>query len=174
MKWFDKILNWSTNQDNEYIEESSTYDMALTEIHSIEDLLECCVENEDFFDNMEVHDLRIMAKSLKDAICMYRKKAALALAENERIIIQSEILQLEREYKQLIIKIKEELLSFGIVTEINKHVVELNVIIKRNARFIVFQKYLDFKKWTTSDLENLKNEIYIRNAVLLPYLGRLK
>lgn len=174
MRWLDKMSDWATNKSNDYQKENNVYDLALNKICTIEDLLECYINEGKLLEFDEFRDFNIKIKSIKDSIFMYQKQISLSANEQERSRLKQEVLALNEDYKQVFSGIKEMLLNSRSISELNSHIMELNAIIKRNARFEIFQKYLSVSSWKLKDLEFLKNEMYKKKAELINYLGRLQ
>lgn len=174
MGWFNKVLDWPTGKGNEYQKENEAYDETLKEIHAIEDLIECLVTDDTLFEYSEFQNVKIVIRSMKDAIFMYRKRVVNALDKDEREKIKNEIVNLEREYKKLYDEIKELILNSNSISELNQHKMELMAIIKKNARFEAFQNYLNKDLWTMDTLQTLKNDMSKRKVILIPYLGKLR
>lgn len=175
MNLFNKILDVTTNRSKDYQKELDAYDRILGEIQAIEDLLNCYTETDSLSSYPDLYQSKVIKlKSIKDAIFMYRKKIAAQVDKKEIEVIKKEILMLEVKYKVLLEKIKEELLSLGLITELNEHLSKLKTLIYKNARLETLKDFINKEIWKTEDLENLRNEISKRKIVIIPYLGRMK
>ncbi len=175
MRFFNKLLDYPTNNYANYQNEAKTYKSLLEEIQAIEDLLECYVTEDTLAAYPELYErFRIRLKGLKDSISMYQKNMARATSDSEREQIKKELERLDAEYKRLFEKTKDDLLELNVISELNNHITEINAIIRKNARFDFFQEFLNKDVWTMDDLKKLRDHIARRKMIINPYIAKME
>lgn len=172
MKWFNKIMDFPTGNYYNFKKEVEAYDKIILEVKAIEDLLDCFVEEEKLSDYPELYErFRIRLKSLKDAIKMEQIKKANVEEIAEKNKIQIEIDDLKLEYKKLYETTKDILLERSLIAEINHHLTEIKVVIKRMA---YLKDFVNKEVWTRSDLQSLCDKIFLRKVEITPYIGKME
>ncbi len=174
MKFWDKIIDWTTNNSSDYRNEKKAYEEAIHEINIIEDLLNVFSQQDIFYEFPEIFgDLSMSLKSLNDFKKVKLKLMVHEENENEKKKIKNEIRRLDEEYEKILHYVKNQILKLVDIQDIQKHVVLLNAIILKNAHLVVFKNLYNFvkKDWTIEKIDILKDEIARRNQILISYLG---
>ncbi len=172
MVLFNRVVDFATNNSVNYQKENEAYSLAISEIESIESLLNYYTKEDGLNDYSEVYKkIRVEIIELNNQIIISKRNLAQAKTKLDYQRILKRIDYLLEQLEIILIKAKNELLKSKTLGELQEHLTELQVIINSNARFEPFMNFVSHGDWTVKDLKNIRNQIANRRIKIIPYLG---
>lgn len=176
MSLFGRFKDWFTNDGYNFNKEKQVYDEINNELLTIEDLLEILINGDIYFEIPEIFEgISLNPKSIINLkiIKMQQMKKASSI---ERQRLKNELIELENTYQIILKQMKDCLLNYQDLREVQEHILKINILINRNANYEVFRRFREYNfeyEWTLEKIELFKNLIAYRMQEIIPYLGNL-
>ncbi len=169
---FNRVVDFATNNSVNYQKENEAYSLVVSEIESIENLLDYYTQEDGLNDYSEVYKkIRVKIIELNNQIIISKRNLAQAKTKLDYQRILKRIDYLLEQLEIILIKAKNELLKSKTLGELQDHLTELQVLINSNARYEPFTNFVSHDDWTIEDITNIRNQIADRRTKIIPYLG---
>lgn len=173
MGLFNRVVDFATNNISNYQKENETYSLAVSEIESIENLLDFYTKEDSLasISSDLYKKVRIKIIDINNQIYINKRNLAQAKTNGDYQRILKKIDYLLEQLEILIAKAKNDLLVSKSLGELQDHLTALQVIINGNARYEPFINFVAHSYWTIEDLTDIRNKIAERRTKIIPYLG---
>lgn len=174
MKIFKGIVNWATDNITLYEKENNVYIQILKEIDRIDQNLDFILQDLELLEELEIDP--VLKKNYKEAQILIEYNKKIAIINRKQVL--EELRKIDENLKKIRTQIKDAVLLENSIEEIQKGIIQINVLIYQNSLLKAFRN-LDVQnilkyKWTQNDFDELKKEIAERKSKIIPYLVEIE